>query len=398
MKVTHMLIRLIKNSQVPATTNPDDDTSVTPLHVAQNHFTNLAMSNILSGYQKVKEGQLLGNPQYEIPLQEQHRITRSIDFILKLIEEFEGGARGKKDQLNPAEQLTIVVDSSMPGALPPKRFNVSATKHMSIGELRKLIASKMNPPVPPEDVMMFSKGAILDKDRASIAERKITNNQTIICSKNQPLDDYYDVGVQGPTIGPQKEVSEVELNSKIEMLLGIFADQFDISLLKFALQRKNYNTEDTINALLEPSNVELYYEEMEIAEREEKKKKTANNAIEGPSKPAASKSLSGNIADHTEYFELFFELLQIPNNELQAKVWSLLSNLPLNTRLYDRIKGVFEEADGLEVEWEEMIGSENPSRLLYSLQIMNTFITCATLDEKEQAAEVYLVFYLLYIE
>ena len=379
----------MKNSQVPASNNFDADSGVTPLQVAQNHFTSLAMSNILSGYQKVKETQLLGNPQFEIPPQELNRISRSIDFIMKLIEEFEGGARGKRDQ-NPAEQVVLVIDNSMPGALPPKKFNLHASKHMSIGELRKLVASKLNPVVTPEEVMMVSKGSFLLNDRATIAEQKIQSNQTIICSKNKPLDDYLDGPVGAPTFGPYKEVSEFELREKLDMMFAIFADQFDENMLKFVLKKKNYSTEDAINALLEPSNIELYYEEMEIAEKEEKKKKTAASNAEGPSKPVAAKSLSATIANQMEYFELFFELLKVPSNELQVKVWGLLSNLPLNTRLYEKIRNVFEEADGYEVDWSEMIGSENPSRLLYSLQIMNTFITCGSLDEKEQAAEVFI--------
>lgn len=389
---SNLLIRLIKNSQVKPSSNLlNDDSELSSLLIAQNFFIDLAARNIRQSYQRVEQQQHFNQQESEVSQEDQNRISRSIDFILKLIEEFEGGINSKKNHNsnNPADQLILTIDNKIGSSLPPKRFTVTAYKTMTVGELRKLIVSKINPPIPADELMMFTKGSILNNDKITLNEKKFTNNQTIICSQQKRIDDYFDIsdplGVTG-TFGPQKEITERELNEKVNDLLGILP-HLQPPLLKFAFQKKNYNFEDTINALLDQTNVDIYYHEMEEAENEEKKKKA--QAVGKSGKALITlRSLSATIANKSEYFELFLQLLKIPKNEIQAKVWALLSNLPLNATLYERFNNIFQEISAVELNWKELIDSENSARLLYSLQIMNTFITCGTFDEKEQEAEV----------
>lgn len=369
------------------------DNDFSPVQLAQNHFIELAMQNILQGYQRMKELQLLSSPDSEISHRDLNRISQSINFILKLIEEFEGGSssQGKKGHLNAAEQIFLTVDNKLPAALPPKKFPISVSKNLTIGELRSIIAGQLTPPVAPDEIMMVTKGSILDNNSTTINDKKIQSNQTIMCMKNKPADDYITEGPILAIMGPQKPpVSEAEINQKVEELLNIFPD-FDIPLLEFILQKKSYNTEEVAITMLDPSNVDTYRAEMETAQIDQNKKN--NSDREGNSRAGGqgtARSLSATIANQSEYFELFFQLLKLPINELQNKVWNLLSILPLNAKLYERIRGIFENNDSMQINWNELLDSDNSARLLYSLQIMSTFINCTTLDENEQALEVII--------
>lgn len=385
---TNLLIRLIRNSQAKSSNNLlGDDSELSPLQIAQNFFIDLAVRTIDQSYKRIEQQQQFGHHEIDIAQEDQNRISRSFDFILKLIEEFEGGSKKSQNNNNPADQLVLTIDNKIQGALPPKRFSVNAYKNMTVGELRKLILSKLNPPIPMDELMMFTKGGILDNDKQTLGEKKFTTNQTIMCSQQKRIDDFFDVtdgqGVSG-MIGPQKEVSEREINEKVNDLLGIFAF-LQPPLLKYALQKKNYNFEDTVVALLEETNVAIYTQEMEEAEKEERRKKL--NAA-GKSGKVTSRSLSATLANKSEYFELFLNLLKIPKTDIQSKVWALLSNLPLNATLYEKFNNFIPVILEADFNWKELIDSENSARLLYSLQIMNTFIACGIFDEKEQEAEV----------
>lgn len=233
--------------------------------------------------------------------------------------------------------------------------------------------------------MMVTKGSILDNNNATISEKKIQSNQTVMCMKSKPVDDYInDAAVQGP-IGPVQQISDADLNEKVEGLLTIFPE-IEVPLLKFILQKKNYSSDEVAMVLLDPSSIDPFRSEMESIDMEQNRKNAANKERAGG--PSTVRSLSATIANQSEYFELFFQLLKFPISELQSKVWNLLSSLPLNAKLYEKIRSVFDDNDSMHVNWRELLDSENSARLLYSLQIMSTFIICSTLDENEQAAEV----------
>ena len=395
-KASGLLIRIIKNSKV-VTENllqevqqiPEIQNDLSPLELAQNHFVELTMKNVLQGCQRVKEQQLIEDAYQDVSPQDQNRISRSIDFLVKLIEEFDGlnNSKGKAAQGDVTEQVILTVDNRLPDAIPPKKFSITVSKSMSIGDLRKLVGGKLNPPLASNELMMITKGSILDNDKVTVANKKMQNSQTIMCMKSKPVDTFMDIDAT-KAAEPEVEISDVLLSQKIEELQCIFPD-LDAPLLKFVLKKKNYNTEDVAGALLDPTNTVTFREEMEQAEiLEAQKNANSNNGNQSSGQKGEQRSLSGMITNRSEYFGLFFQILKLPNAELQNKVWNLLSNLPLNAGLYNHIRSIFEENPTYEIRWEDILDNDNPAKLLYTLQIMETFITCTNLDEKEQGIEV----------
>ena len=54
---------------------------------------------------------------------------------------------------------------------------------MTIAEVRQFIAKKINPPVKPENISLYSKGQILSKLSAHMKDYKFFHNQTIMVKK-----------------------------------------------------------------------------------------------------------------------------------------------------------------------------------------------------------------------
>eukprot|EP01022_Parablepharisma_sp_SALTPOND_P017473 TRINITY_DN27_c0_g1_i1.p1 TRINITY_DN27_c0_g1~~TRINITY_DN27_c0_g1_i1.p1 ORF type:complete len:1307 (-),score=219.52 TRINITY_DN27_c0_g1_i1:4411-8331(-) len=70
-------------------------------------------------------------------------------------------------------------------------------------------------------------------------------------------------------------------------------------------------------------------------------------------------------------FELFFKILDMGDNKSGEQAWSLISRLATNKSMYDQLFSL----DGSDkFSWEELIDTHSTYRLLYSLQIIESFL------------------------
>ena len=78
------------------------------------------------------------------------------------------------------------------------------------------------------------------------------------------------------------------------------------------------------------------------------------------------------LSNNSEYFAQLFGLLD-SNEVISEKVWKLLSDLPFNPEMKNRLINVDEKTN-----WEEFIVTTSPFKLLYSLNIIDSIISDST--------------------
>ena len=88
------------------------------------------------------------------------------------------------------------------------------------------------------------------------------------------------------------------------------------------------------------------------------------------------------ISNRTEYFDRLFELLNLGYSEITKQSWNLLTQIPVNQKLYNNIKQLNITSPK---DWGKLIDFTCIYKQLYSLQIINSLI-CAdneNLEDKE---------------
>ena len=103
--------------------------------------------------------------------------------------------------------------------------------------------------------------------------------------------------------------------------------------------------------------------------------------IEKEQKDVKFMSISSRLANNLDYFELFFEILDLDINEINCRTWNLLNQLPINKIISDKIKNLYSNKE--KIEWSQILESKSLFKLIYSLQIINSILSCGFLDEKE---------------
>jgi len=70
--------------------------------------------------------------------------------------------------------------------------------------------------------------------------------------------------------------------------------------------------------------------------------KDKNNVIGNGDSSANKEALliSSILANNLEYFEMFFQIMNLEVNELNNKTWSILTQLPVNKKLYEEVRSL----------------------------------------------------------
>ena len=352
------------------------------------------------------------------------RISRCLDFISTFLQEF-GEIHVQNQSTANESSVTVFISNQMSDAMPPKKFPLTLYLSMTVQEAKRLIASKLNPVCKPEEVMLMSKGSILKDDNMLLEDLpcKIVSEQTIMCTKITIEDDLGSLNKAPESfMGPkQPDENTQEFKEKVETLKAFVANVED-ELIKYVLKKKNLDVDMAAMALLDESDVETFRKQYE---KESQKVQSKTQIPKNKDTKDQEVRLSEMFANNDEIFELFFKLLTLDAQELEAKVWNLLMNLPLNRNMDSRLRSVFQpkpdarlEYEGLpdpsgalgqysdfdgfstdiqvnhqaagspNIDWNNALCSTCAPKLLYSLRIVFNLISCGTLNEDEQ--ELYV--------
>ena len=197
-------------------------------------------------------------------------ITRSLDLILKLIEETEGT---KASQQKAGDSLQITITNQLNNAMNPKKFEVTLNSKMTLSQAKALIAKKLNPPQKPEEILFMVRGSILIDDQRTLQDLRIENKLTFFVTKQ----GFQDEELQ-QTAGTA-EVSNEVIMQKVNYLKEMFGN-IEEEVIKFILEKKKYNENDVAMVLLDDKSVEEYKDEYMKAEKEKFKEKQKGLGLE----------------------------------------------------------------------------------------------------------------------
>ena len=198
-------------------------------------------------------------------------IIRSIDLILKLIEESEG-IKTSSQIPKSGESLQITITNQLSNAMHPKKFDVTLNSKMTLFQAKTLIAKKLNPPQKPEEILFMVRGSILLDDQKSLQELRIENKLTFFVTKQ----GFHDEEFQQQGVA---EVNNEMIGQKVNDLKEMFGN-IEEELIKFVLEKKKYNENDVAMVFLDEKNMEEYREEFVRNEKEKIKEKQKVFGIE----------------------------------------------------------------------------------------------------------------------
>ena len=279
------------------------------------------------------------------------RIERALGVLVEFIDEFEGVETGPSWTLN--------IHDSTNNTDYAKVSQIKISPKTKIAEVRKLICEKLSPPRTPNEVWMVVQGQPLTnkvnhltvKDLKIIDQARVTvhmNPDTYYSNDDnelgmpEPMDVVQDESLRGMGDDKQEKVNQ------LKEIFGEIAEEVIVA----ALKRCGWLVEDAS---------ELLTSEDSLADLQREAQKAA------PAVPATQQRLSQVLSNKKEYFDLLFRLLGTGNNLLSSKIWKLLTLLPVNTDLYESIKSFHSD-------WNELLNPHCFYKLLYSLQIINSFI------------------------
>ena len=191
-------------------------------------------------------------------------ILRSLDLILKLIEESEGIKTSALNQKS-GESLQITITNQLNNAMQPKKFDVTLNSKMTLSQAKTLIAKKLNPPQKPEEILFLVRGSILLDDQKSLQDLRIENKLTFFVTKQ----GFHDEEFQQQGAG---EVNNEMIGQKVNDLKEMFGN-IEEELIRFVLEKKKYNENDVAMVFLDEKGVEEYREEFVKIEKEKIREK-----------------------------------------------------------------------------------------------------------------------------
>ncbi|CAG9332998.1 unnamed protein product [Blepharisma stoltei] len=287
-----------------------------------------------------------------------NRVSRALSLLVDFIEDFEG--RNFNKAADNGFPIEIVVDNKIDGAMPPKIFNVTLYSEMPIGDAKKLIASKLNPPMPVSSLQIINMGKILDarKDAKTVSELGIIEKARFLVFEIRKDFDTYEYESGMPAPDEQFVVRPEDLES-----LKLLFEGAEDDLLKLALEKVCGSINDAVDLLLDE-------------ESKMKLQKQLNEAAKVAVKPKVAETyrLSNILSNTNEYFNLLFELFELGNSAINSQIWILLNKIPVNQEMYEGIKTLKVHIETAEADWNSLLDKSCMYKLLYSLQIVNSFI------------------------
>jgi ubiquitin C-terminal hydrolase len=292
------------------------------------------------------------------------RVARALSLLSHFITEFEGKQK--------AELFEVQINNTTSGAQEPKIFKMQLDKQMKLSDAREAIGKRVKPELTKKQMLLIFKGKILQGKFDSMQLENLNVGQgTIIIVTDSGFDE---------EPFPNEEPEESE--DKVSQLQAIFEDE-PRALLKLALSKSGWEVSEAACMM------SIDYQRQELLRE-----------IDESSRPAPAQiRLSTLLSNTHEYFELLFTLLEKGSSSLNLQTWHLLNQIPVNQELYHHLK-TLEVAEGAaEPVWEELLDPHCLHKLLYSLQIVNSFVGTVdhdlTLEELKDRAEWRAQFLLL---
>ena len=313
------------------------------------------------------------------------RVARSLDQICKFIDEFEGLRDRSKQSGLSAKKITIQFINQLGNNYQPKKGEFQATKTMKIMDIKKELCEAIIPHPNDYELLLFYRGKDIGKnDLKSLNDYDYKEEGKITVSKQTSFDFMDDeVDHLNQPLYDDKEIEE-NINN-----LRCFGIDLDDEVIKLALKKNNNNMEEALLLLTSNAVDNL---KIEVAEQEEQKayipiiskeeKKEIKGEIVEEDKEEEESKLNLILANKSEYFDLLFDLLNLGVNEINIQAWNLLTQIPVNKKLYSNIMKL---NINKKEDWNALMDSQNMYKLLYSLQIINSLICSPDKDTVEES-------------
>lgn len=290
-----------------------------------------------------------------IELDSVNRITRSLNILTNFIQEFE---KTGKDEVRGVD-IDISVNNTTSTALNPKNFIIRLNSNMKLSEAKSLISTRLNPPRSASELDLITRGKILDfkVDNKLLEEIGFEDKQHIyVTDRKSDFENSY-----LPEAAPEP-IENSEKTEKISSLKLIFEDVED-RVIALALEKCGWASDEAADMLMD----EFSRQNLEKQLHESMKSKL-------PTKIEYTK-ISHILSNTYEYFSLLFELLELGNATINEKVWKLLNEIPVNQEMMESIRTLRIPEGYNEPQWDSLLDPTCMYKLLYTLQIVNSFIT-----------------------
>lgn len=267
------------------------------------------------------------------------RVSRALSLLSHFISEFEGKQK--------SEVFEVQINNTTTGAIEPKIFKMQLDKQMKLAEAREAIGKRVKPELHAKQMLLIFKGKILQGkfDTMPLESLNVGANNIIIVT-----DSGFD---EEPFHNEEPE----EMEDKVNQMQAIFEDEPRV-LLKQALKKSGWEVSEAA------CMISIDYQRQELLRE-----------IEEESRPAPAKIRLSNLLSNThEYFELLFTLLEKGSPSLNLQTWQLLNQIPVNQVLYQHLKTLEVSEGATEPAWTELLDPNCLHKLLYSLQIVNSFV------------------------
>mmetsp|Transcript_13360 Transcript_13360/g.25089 ORF Transcript_13360/g.25089 Transcript_13360/m.25089 type:complete len:2359 (+) Transcript_13360:2657-9733(+) len=267
------------------------------------------------------------------------RVSRALSLLSHFISEFEGKQK--------SELFEVQINNTTSGAQEPKNFKLQLDKQMKLAEAREAIGKRVKPEMTKKQMLLIFKGKILQGkfDSMPLESLNVGSGNIIIVT-----DSNFD---EEPFHNEEPE----DFEEKVNQLAAIFEEE-NRTLLKLALKKSGWEVSEAACMM------SIDYQRQELLRE-----------IEEESRPAPAKiRLSQLLSDTHEYFELLFTLLENGSPSLNLQTWQLLNQIPVNQELYQHLKTLEVTEGEPEPIWSELLDPNCLHKLLYSLQIVNSFV------------------------
>ncbi|CDW85633.1 ubiquitin carboxyl-terminal hydrolase family protein [Stylonychia lemnae] len=364
-------------------------TLVERLNEIKEDLLQICMDQIKTGLNEIRNE--VGNDIYDIPIYQfsqsledpKNRIARSISQLCKFIDEFEGlRERGAKSSLASQDKdMNVICNNQINSSQGPKKIFLTVPLSTKIGEIRDQVANAIFPKRTSKEICLTFKGKDQNEDLKTLKDLgvKADDQQAtfFVTLRNQyeldaqeRIDDYF---------------SQDMVDSLVQQLRDFGLD-LPQPVMQLAVKKCNLQLDDALLMLTEEDKVNDLQEEL-------RKQEQLNNQIvileenkeEGDVQKEDAK-LNLILSNRTEYFELLFDLLNLGINEITNASWNLLIQIPVNKQLMSNIRNLSIVQQGYSENWCHIIDSSNVYKMLYSLQIVNSFISVN--NEKLSEAEI----------
>ena len=358
------------------------------LNTIKEEFLKTCMTHIREGVKYLTHGN-----SSEEKDNAKNRVARSLDQICKFIHEFEGLRDRSKKAGTVAPDISVLFTNQMGQGYSPTKGEIMVPKTIKIEDLKKKLCEVIQPSPHDYELLLIYKGKDIGaNDLKTLNDFGYTEGGKIMVSKNSGYDFVDD---QIPSLNLPM-YSEEELEGNANMLAAIVPD-LDMEVLKLALKKNNNNMEEALMLVtgdgVEGLKVEVAEQEEQkayipiISKEEEKKEEEKQDEdmkdVEEKEEEQESK-LNLIISNKSEYFDLLFDLLNLGVNEINYQAWNLLTQIPVNKKLYHNIKNL---NINKKEDWNALIDSQNMYKCLYSLQIINSLI-CSPDSESIEESEL----------